>query len=846
MDKNFNTKKKYITWGIALFASLLLAVIAASLYGDNVRQSVKNWFNSGSSAIVEKSYASADIQRVNYEGYGNYFVSVNNDPQLILSGINDYVENVTVHFSEPVKSSISSEIFYSTNQTEFVPEQMLRVQVNEGEKKVTITISRQVSSLRLDLGSASGIEFQLDKVVLNENVQRTTFSRIAQCMRENAFRSIWYDRVELFFLLFFFISLHFLVGIKKLYATLFERRWIVAAILLLFLVVNRYNGDSPEIYDGYVQTGEGNDYISTILGEPRGVRSDEWMVASPIALSRQYLEHPYSGYNEILRGTKTVRGTNAFITCITKPWYVIEIVLNETAGYDYGFSFSWYFGQLLGFLCTIELFMILSGKKRLLSFCGTCMIFFSSYYLWWAFPVYFCWGNASLVCVYYFLQQTEWRKKIAFAIGVCYSVANFVLILYPAWQVPMAYIALAVLVWILHDNWDRIRSLTKMEWLTIGIAFVACVGMIGANLIAQREYVAVITATEYPGSRVEYGGFSINKLFNYIGAVLFAYKDIGNASEAGVCINFFPIPMLMGIYLWIRQKKKDWLLAGLLLVSVFITVYTTCGLPPVIAKVTLMTYTTAARGVDLLAYLQVLLFVRVLATYELQLQLDKRIGSILALVSAVILVYFGDHYLPDYMSRGYLVLSVCVLSFVFAVIVSRVPERWKNAGLLAIIFISLITGVYVRPITKGSDAITSKPLAKEITKITEQQLDTKWLAVGGSVVLPSFAIACGAPTINSVNTYPNMELWRALDPEGQYNVVYNRYAHVALNIVEEDTSFELIQEDSMYLNLSYKDIPLTGATHIVSLQKLEVDNEYVAFQEIYNEGGSYIYEISYK
>ena len=101
----------------------------------------------------------------------------------------------------------------------------------------------------------------------------------------------------------------------------------------------------------------------------------------------------------------------------------------------------------------------------------------------------------------------------------------------------------------------------------------------------------------------------------------------------------------------------------------------------------------------------------------------------------------------------------------------------------------------------------------------------------------------GVPTINSTNTYPNLELWRKLDPAGNYEDIYNRYAHVSVEFTEEDTSFELLYTDSILLKLSYKDFRKTGVKYIVSLEELASDQEETELEEIYNEYGTYIYQV---
>ncbi len=839
-------KYRIPVWACFMVVSFLLAIICSLGIDTDVKKQTKHCFSRLRYTVEEKEYALSDMQVINSSKEGNKITSTTEDPQLVIEGIDRYVENVGIHFSTAMENDTALEIFYVEKGEGFSAEKMLSQQMQKGSTSVQIELFRKVDSLRIDLGQQAGISFDLQSVIVNDSQNGYT---PAQTLKNELFKAmkgrIWLDRAQILFLVLVFISLHFLLGIKRLYTVLFEKRWIVAGVLLLFLVVNRYNGDSITMYDYYVQPGMGNEYVQPVFGQERGIRSDEWMVDTPIAMSTQYLDHPYGKYNDIIRGTETLNNQILSIGSISYPPSLIKAVITEVFGYDYGASFGWYCPIFLIFLLTIEFFLIITNRHRLLSVCGACMLVFSSFFLWWGFPSVFLGANGAVVCAYHFIQSKNWKKKILLAIGTCISTAYFILVLYPAWQVPLGYIILAVLVYLIHDNWSMIKTMSKKEWLTIVAAVAACIGIVLVQLISKSEYISAVMSTEYPGSRVEYGGFSIHKLFNYIPALLFAQKDYGNPSEAGTCVGFFPVPMLLGIYTWIRTKKKDWLVSGLLLVGIFLTIYTTVGLPPFLAKCTLMTFSTSDRAVGMLGYLQVVLFIRVLACMKEEERIPLKISVVLSILVAGIAVFAANKNAPAYMGKGFMLIMVCVLAFLFTCLISKVSMKWRNCGIIAMLIFAIVTGMGVRPITKGSDAITSKPLAKEIIRLAKENKDAKWLAVGGWVALPSFAVSCGAPTINSVNMYPNMELWQELDPEGKYNEVYNRYAHIDLQLVEEDTTMELIQVDSFKLNLSYKDISKTKAEYIVALEELQIDNQWLRLKEVYQEAGSYIYEIEY-
>ena len=106
----------------------------------------------------------------------------------------------------------------------------------------------------------------------------------------------------------------------------------------------------------------------------------------------------------------------------------------------------------------------------------------------------------------------------------------------------------------------------------------------------------------------------------------------------------------------------------------------------------------------------------------------------------------------------------------------------------------------------------------------------------------SLTICLGASTYNSTNYIPNEELWDVLDPKKKYEPIYNRYAHVIVQLVDEDTHVELLQDDLVILYLSYNDLKDLEVDYILTESPLE-NVEGVCFEEEYNEYGEYIYRV---
>ncbi len=830
--------KKSIPFLTVLVFSVIIAIFLASWRDDGVRDLVRGYFNQKKEGLMEMRYSGSDVSAVNYDVVGQKYTAQNDDPQLVISGVNHYVKTITV-FLRDVERDIPVEVFWGIEGQGFAPDRMMNVLAQKGTRQLDIDFENQVTDLRIDIGTSRNVSFTLDYIEINHKIR---VAEIFDCMLKSVKKSIWFDRFQIFFLVACFVLVHFVVDIKKMYRFLFDKRWLVAGIVLFFLCINGYHGNSITAFDMYVQPGAGNDYIQPVLGQTRDIRSDEWMVSLPNSLSARYLDGSSGNYNYILRGTNTVMVRTTIISLLNPINLVGKVV--SVFGSDSLYSYQWYATIFLAFLMNLEMFYIISSRRRLLSACGACMVVLSSHYLWWGFPAQILYAPAALVCAYYFFNSESWKKKMLFGYGTACAATLFVVGLYPAWQVPMGYVSLAIFVWIIHEMWGKIKAMTIKDWGIFAAALVLCIVMVADNLMAQREYIASITQTVYPGGRVDYGGFSLPKLFNYIGALLFPYVSYANPSESGMYLSLFPLPLIIAGYVWIKMKKKDWLVTGLLLISLFLGIYTTVGLPKVVATLTLMTNTTSTRCIDILGYAQVVLFVAAISHYDVEIRMKKKYAFAIAGIASCAAVAIANWYMPDYMGKVYLFVSAVVLFFVFACCLAKINKRFYHYGLIVIILIAIANGAYVRPIVKGMDAIYSKPMAQEIEKVASKDKRAKWIAYGG-LVIPALTVACGAPTINSVNTYPNMDLWRKLDEAGKYDYVYNRYAHVVVTFTEGETSMELIQEDAMYLHLSYRDIKKAEIKYIASTVPIDIDNEFVRFEKLYDESGGYIYKVVY-
>lgn len=118
---------------------------------------------------------------------------------------------------------------------------------------------------------------------------------------------------------------------------------------------------------------------------------------------------------------------------------------------------------------------------------------------------------------------------------------------------------------------------------------------------------------------------------------------------------------------------------------------------------------------------------------------------------------------------------------------------------------AIITGATINPVQKGISVITDKPLAKEIQKIVkEDKANNLWITDNTSFFMPSYLLA-RCKVINSTNIYPNFDLYEIVLDETDFKnestkKIYNRYAHITMEITDNQNKVELIFEDSIRLN----------------------------------------------
>lgn len=652
-------------------------------------------------------------------------------------------------------------------------------------------------------------------------------------------------RLVVFGFISVFIVINFIFDYRRIWYLIFKYRYIIGILVFFILVMLGIHMYSLNDYNIVVQP---NHYIKTaepFWGINRSIRSDEFLSNTPVVLSQALL----GSFDDINPNVMAANGAvlmfpkaSTFnISILGAPCYWGFLFLNIESGY----SFYSLFPIFLAFFATFEFFLIFTDKK-ILALTGTLLLIFSSEVLWFNCPNYFSYG---FICCLLFNKlltaRTIW-KKIFISMGLGWSASCYILLVYPAWQVPFFYLFIVLAIWIIYKNR---KNINPKNFLYIPISIVVVLIITIPALVGSIDEINALSNTVYPGARNSTGGNYWEWLYLWTIAPFYGVKGSLNTCEYSQFLCFYPLPILLGIYqivINIKKHKNDLLLILLVCFAIALNIwnYIPIGF---VANITLLNMSTPQRSQIVVAVACILILLRWIDLYSTE-NFTKRkivIAIILGLLISFISVSIANNITNDY--SGKFLGIVFSIFFAFFILMIVLNNKKVNTILLSLLIgISLFTFVTVNPLSRGLSSIYNKPISSEIARLSNEDTNGVWISANSNLYQSNFALANGAKIINSVNFYPQMELWKKIDTNAKYEYIYNRFAHITIDLTNNETNFELLQPDSIKINLNINDLKLLNVNYIISSDKniSNLSNNNVQFKKLYDEDGSYIYKVS--
>ncbi len=595
-------------------------------------------------------------------------------------------------------------------------------------------------------------------------------------------------------------------------------RFPAAMAVLAVAVVFELNGSSIGVWNRYVPNERG---VAPVFGDPRPIRSDEWAVFTPMTLAQSSAKRAWPYFNDIPRAAPTDM-FSVYAQPVRHPLLVFRPFLagHVLFGFKRGLAFFWVGRWLALFLLAYELFKLLTDGDKTLSAVASLLLVFSPVVQWWgainALAEMLVFGSLFVLCLDRFMAGSGLRDRWLPALGMGYSGVCYAMTLYPAAMVPLAYVFGALCLWVVVRRAKGFRPDSRSLFFGVLVAVVAA-GCLAWYLRLSADSFRIVSGTEYPGKRFDCGGGFRKGLGLFPGGLFFPWTspavEDGNVFSRAMFLDFFPLGIGLSAFVLLRRRIRDVLVVLLLSVSAVIGGYCVFGFPPWLAKLSLLSRSTAPRAFVAFSFVQFLLVVRCAALIRPAPSL--RASAVSALAFSCVAALLAHLSYPNYLPPPRLLL-VWFVGFSGGLLFLRFRVR-RFAACVFFAALAVASGAFVNPVQRGDAGVPDSELARTIRGIVEKDGGV-WLVEGESFPMNQYPLLVGAPTVNAGNLYPVLERWRELDPEGTAEKAWNRYAAGVRFDVKPGvpTSISLTGFDTVRVECSPGVLRRLGVRHVLS------------------------------
>lgn len=588
---------------------------------------------------------------------------------------------------------------------------------------------------------------------------------------------------------------------------LYKYRWIIGFVLIVAGVVLNINGSSLAAWGGYY----GYSDTDVIFGAVRPIRSDEWAVNTPFAISQEYTN--YSWYSDIINGTKTdvtvIYGQPVLnvISILFRPFLDGFLLWGSARG----LAFFWCARFVVLWLVSFDFSMLITNKKKMISVLVATMISLSPLVQWWfainGLVEMLIFGGMAVLALDRYMRIDDTKQRVGNLLLIVWSAGCYVLTFYPALMVSLAYFYVLVALWIIIKNRRKV-SLSKRDFIQIVVAVLIFLVCMGYFFLKTWDIVTIVMNTAYPGKRVSTGGGLLDHLFMSWGNLFFPLKESGmphNACESAVMFDLFPVGIMLAICGMVQNKKVDILSLLMIGGGIFFGIYCFVGFPSILAKLTFMSYSTSSRAITAFGMCNLVLLGRSISVYEVEGK--KRTKFMMALIYAVLVAGSTYKVYGEYITKKDAVV-LATLSFICLFLLLNI-KHYRNLAVAVLSLVVVFAGATVNPVQLGLARVKDNPVAVAVQKVVQDDPEAVWATEMITFPMNNFLIMQGARQVTSTHVYPDMNLWKKLDPDGQYEEIYNRYEHVNLTLIDQGEKkdvFELPYGDQININVDIDEL----------------------------------------
>lgn len=652
-------------------------------------------------------------------------------------------------------------------------------------------------------------------------------------------------RIGFWFIIFLTILLMVKIGLEKS----FKYRYLFALFVFIYLVIGQYHGSSIGFLSGMLEhTDEYNE--TTLIGINQGIRGDEWGNWLPLKLSQYENNFKYRNYNLMIEGCDTM------VSGKLPAWDLMGLTRQKNWGYYFlpsenAVAFEWWSSLFLIFLSSIDLMYEFTHRKKL-SILYAIMIIFSPAVQWWnSLWVIIYTGQYFIVALSKFLNSQKILTKVAYTALASISAISYIFDLYPAWQIPFAYVFLILGIWLFWKN-KEYHPFQKANWPYYIFVILVCAIFSARFLALSKDAMLTQLNTTYPGGG-EWATVPIDMPLLQIINFFMAFGKYTTYLNNCEISQFFGM-LLWTFVLWLLiLRKKDKNPVGRLITALFICLmfflYFMYG-PKIkfLYKITLLSSTYPRRVYTAFSYCSVLILFLTICESQYIGGLSNKWAKFCTVVfstAAFGLVLF-DKTIFEYMQDSiYIALFVVILLQCWAYIgYTIIAVRNSQRGITLLVILTVLSTLCVNPINQGIDVFSESTLIQAVKQIdSENGHQGRWI-VCGNATIANFVSACGVKRASGVYIYPDIAMMEIIDPDCSEKNVWNRYASVDISIGDENSITSAGVK--LLITVDLETAKALDIHYMVTKEEIsETDYEGISFEQLYEDSTWYIYNINY-
>jgi len=801
MNKTNNIRNKIIkNINKSLYKIFLLIFII--IIGLLVTRKIDSYLIQGDlqDILFKKKYEKRYDQEVLYKNIKDFSVdeniitSTSTDPWIYLdiSGIGIF-KYIKIDIDLLDKQNREAQFFYATKEKGFNENDSKRQILKNGINYIKIP-QEAYTSIRLDLTYIKEDSFYVKYVELTNKFIPRAIDLLKIILLNIIWCGIWYIIIFSIFKDKWFTNIVYFIV---------KYRFIISICVFSLLVLFEFHGASIDYYNYLIPDKHiKKSYISPVFGKIRAIRSDEYLVNTPITFSQIMNNYyfPLQNKNISLSGVKLFQ--------YNIPVFSLNLLAQPSLwGYFFlgksrGLSWFWWSRFFFILLSSFEICMFLTNKNKTISIIGGLLITFAPPVQWWYSTtlvdiIYY--GQFLFISILYYIKNINNIKiKILFATLAFISASGFCMCLYPPFLIPMGYTIIALLISLFLIYYKKIE-VKKNDIIIVFITVFLTIILIGYTFFENYDHFKITMNTVYPGMRSFLGGgLDFKLLLTDITCWLLPYKDVSVGSNSGDSrfITFLPLILFLGPFMFSKEnnlKKIQIVLYSLLIIQLawFAKLF-----PPFLSKITLLSMVSPNRAIVISGLLVTYLGLSLFSSVTKEKPIKLSIGIFISIIICILYNYSitSIPWINEYLGNLHIItiLFFMIYNFIF------IMGYKKLFYILSCVIIAL--SIPVNPLARGIDSIYNKNITHEIQTISKEEPDKWWITPGFNS--GGYLAAIGVKTLSAVNFVPDFEKYKILDPDEKYIDIYNRYAHQNYIITEEKTSFILNQTDliSIYIN----------------------------------------------